>query len=238
MTTIGSRGGWRLVLWLGLGLATAGAARPAAAQTIGTFSWQLQPFCNVVTVTVVQQGASYTLDGRDDQCGTTERATATGIATLNQDGTIAFGLTIVPSSAVTPLALQARISLATLGGTWQDSDGNAGTFAFNQAAAGSPRPSVPRMFDLGVVNLATAASVNLPIDAPYAAFRDAPWTAVLEFEVVPGTFNVYPLPGPGVTGVSTYRASIQSVGTTSSRLQLSRSSGAGETYRVRVFRGR
>jgi hypothetical protein len=213
------------------------AATPAAAQTIGTFSWQLQPYCNVVTVTVAQQGASYTLHGHDDQCGATERATVSGIAAPNPDGSIAFGLTIVPSSAVTPLAVQARVSLGTLGGTWQDSDGNAGTLAFNQAAGGSARPRVPRLFDLGTVDLAANAFTNLPIDVPYAAFRDAPWSVVLEYGAG-STFNLYPLPGPGVTAVSTYRASIQSVSATSSRLQIVRTSGAGESYRVRVFRGR
>ena len=28
----------------------------------------MQPFCNVVTVNVIQQGAVYTMDGYDDQC--------------------------------------------------------------------------------------------------------------------------------------------------------------------------
>ncbi len=32
-------------------------AAGANAQTLGTFRWQLQPFCNVVTVTVIQHGA-------------------------------------------------------------------------------------------------------------------------------------------------------------------------------------
>ena len=36
------------------------AASAAQAQTLGSFSWQLQPFCNVVTVTVTQAGTVYT----------------------------------------------------------------------------------------------------------------------------------------------------------------------------------
>ena len=35
-------------------------ASTAEAQSLGTFRWQLQPFCNVVTVNVTQQGAVYT----------------------------------------------------------------------------------------------------------------------------------------------------------------------------------
>lgn len=38
---------------------------PAGAQSLGTFAWQLQPFCNVVVVNVVQAGAVFTLDESD-----------------------------------------------------------------------------------------------------------------------------------------------------------------------------
>ena len=63
---------------------------PAAAQAqpLGVFRWQLQPFCNVVTVTVVQNGAIYTLDGFDDQCAAGQRAPLVGVATPNPDSTI------------------------------------------------------------------------------------------------------------------------------------------------------
>ena len=50
----------------------------ADAQPLGTFRWQLQPYCNVVTVTVIQQGAVYTMDGYDDQCGAAQRAPLVG----------------------------------------------------------------------------------------------------------------------------------------------------------------
>ena len=45
------------------------SASAVEAQSLGSFSWQLQPFCNYLTVTVTQQGSLYTLDGYDDQCG-------------------------------------------------------------------------------------------------------------------------------------------------------------------------
>ena len=38
----------------------------SSAQVIGSFSWQTQPYCNVVTVTVVQQGANFQLSGSDN----------------------------------------------------------------------------------------------------------------------------------------------------------------------------
>ncbi len=61
------------------------------AQSLGSFTWQLQPFCNRLTVTVTQNGSIYTLDGYDDQCGTPQRAPRVGMATPNPDGSIGLG---------------------------------------------------------------------------------------------------------------------------------------------------
>ncbi len=44
-------------------------ASAVSAQSIGTFPFQLAPYCNVVTLTVTQIGNTLTLDGYDDQCG-------------------------------------------------------------------------------------------------------------------------------------------------------------------------
>lgn len=121
-------------------LCAVAAHAPAAAQSLGTFSWQLQPYCNVITVSVAQQGAGYTVDGYDDQCGAPQRAPLVGLATPNPDGTIGLGLHVVTMPSGRGLDIAARITLATLGGPWSDSAGNAGTFAFGAATGGSPRP--------------------------------------------------------------------------------------------------
>lgn len=62
-------------------LLTAAVALPhdGRAQTLGTLSWQLQPFCNRVTVTV-NQAANCTLDGFEDQRRTAQRAPLMGSA--------------------------------------------------------------------------------------------------------------------------------------------------------------
>ena len=117
-------------------------ASTADAQPLGQFRWQLQPYCNVVTVTVTQTGAVYTLDGFDDQCGAGQRAPLVGIATPNPDGTIGFGLQIVTVPGGQGVNVEARIPFPNLTGTWSDSSGQSGTFAFNGQAAGSPRPAV------------------------------------------------------------------------------------------------
>jgi hypothetical protein len=124
-------------------LAIAGAlpAAPALAQPLGTFRWQLQPYCNIVTVNVTQQGGIYTLDGTDDRCGGGgPPASLVGIAFLIPNGA-GFGLTTVLPGG-TPIHTEATINIASLGGTWRDSGGNNGTFVFTPGGgvAGAPRP--------------------------------------------------------------------------------------------------
>lgn len=120
------------------------AATPAAAQTLGTFRWQLQPYCNVITVTVVQQGGQYQVDGTDDQCGAAQKASVVGLAYPNPDGTVGFGLVTVSAPSGTPLHTNATINVATLGGTWRDSGGQTGAFVFTGGAGtgGAVRPTL------------------------------------------------------------------------------------------------
>ena len=130
--------------WVHIVLAAAmtAAAASASAQPLGTYSWQLAPYCNVVTVNVTQNGSAYTLDGYDTQCGgASNRAPVTGIAVPNPNGTIEIGLTIVTSPGGTPVHVETAIDLATLGGTWRDSLGNSGDFVFTPVgvASGAPR---------------------------------------------------------------------------------------------------
>jgi hypothetical protein len=113
-----------------------------AAQPITTLRWQLQPFCNVVTLNVTAQGSIFTLDGYDDQCGAAQRASVVGTAFLNPDGSVGMGLSTVLAPGGAFVHIDARISTTLLGGPWRDSAGNSGTFAFTPGAGtgGSPRP--------------------------------------------------------------------------------------------------
>lgn len=134
-------------MWMGALTATlvVAGASTASAQTIGTFRWQQQPYCNVITVTVVQAGALYQLDGFDDQCGAPTRAAVTGLAFVNPNGTIGMGLTIVASPGGLPVHLDASFALATLSGTWRDSRFGTGAWTFTPGAgaAGAARPAGP-----------------------------------------------------------------------------------------------
>ncbi|MCC6992481.1 MAG: tail fiber domain-containing protein [Acidobacteria bacterium] len=114
-----------------------------SAQTLGTFRWQLQPYCNVLTVTITQVGSTYRVEGTDDHCGGgRDQAAVQGMAFANPDGTIGFGLTTVTTPGGVAVHVDADMSIATASGTWRDSTGATGTFAFTPGAGsgGAPRP--------------------------------------------------------------------------------------------------
>jgi hypothetical protein len=122
-------------------LATLTAGVPdGQAQSLGTFRWQLTPFCNIVSLNVRQDGAVYTLDGFDNQCGATSQASLVGTAFLNPDGSIGFGLTGATAPGAAPVVLYARLDPGSVGGAWSDSAGNSGTMVFTNAASGSGSP--------------------------------------------------------------------------------------------------
>jgi len=149
-------------------------ARPVAAQTVGTFRWQQQPYCNVITLTVVQQSGIYQVHGFDDQCGAGTRAAATGMAFPNPNGTIGFGVTVVTTPGGTPLHIDATITLAALSGTWRDNSGATGAWTFTPgaAAAGSARPVLRASFPAGLsAGDTTITNVATPVNATDAATR-------------------------------------------------------------------
>lgn len=122
-------------------------ASPAAAQTIGTFRWQLSPFCNVLTLRVSASGPVFSMIGTDDQCGQTPPASATGVASLNPDGTVTIGLTLVEAPSASPMYLYATISFPSLGGQWRDSAEATGSFVATTgpATSGQRRPAGGRI---------------------------------------------------------------------------------------------
>jgi hypothetical protein len=123
-------------------VAVALGASAASAQPLGTYSWQFAPLCNVVTLKVVQVDAIYTLQGTDDQCGAPTAAAATGLAFVNPNGTLGFGISILTTPGGVPVTVDASITLPGLSGSWRDSGGRSGTFAF-APSAGSQGPARP-----------------------------------------------------------------------------------------------
>ncbi len=136
----------RLLLPVVATLVISAFAASASAQPIGTFAWQLRPFCNIITVNVVQTGAVYTLDGWDNQCGPitgAQRAPVVGTAVVNPNGTIGLGINIVTTPGGAPVHLDATVTLPSASGTWRDSSGNDGQFVLggNDPALLVPRPA-------------------------------------------------------------------------------------------------
>lgn len=183
-------------------------AMPVSAQSLGAFSWQLQPFCNVITVNVTAVAGVYTLEGADDQCGGGTRAPLTGIATPNPDGSLGFGMHLVTSPGGHGVQVEARLSLPALSGQWSDSDGNTGTFAFGQKTGGQRRPvpvtaTIPAAISLrsdgGLLAAGTLDTGTIPASGAgtrmmwfpkKAAFRAGSTTGNAWDEPRVGTFSV------------------------------------------------
>lgn len=125
---------------LGAMCVTLCAASSASAQVFGTFAWQMQPYCNIVSLTLSSSPAGFVLEGTDNQCGAVDKASAVGVASFNANGLVNLNFTIVTAPAARAVHVAAVVSPGTGGGTWTDSAGNAGTFALGAPGSGSPRP--------------------------------------------------------------------------------------------------
>ncbi len=138
-----------------------------AAQPMGTFVWQLAPYCNVVSLATTQNGAVYEFEGTDNQCGASTVATVRGLAVINPNGSVGIGLTIVTAPGGLPVHVQGTIDLGSLGGPWTDDHGNSGTLVFAPSApGGSPRPLASAGIPNGAVTSAkildgTVAAVDV-----------------------------------------------------------------------------
>jgi hypothetical protein len=123
------------------------AAPSASAQSLGTFRWQLQPYGSVLNLNVTQQGAIYTLDGFESQCGGNASLPVSGIAVPQANGSVILGVTTINEQGH-GLHTRATINLTDFSGTWSDNANNTNqTLRFNpgETCPGGPRtgPTVP-----------------------------------------------------------------------------------------------
>jgi endosialidase-like protein/trimeric autotransporter adhesin len=193
-------------------------ATSASGQPIGIFSWQLQPYCNVLTFNVTQTGTVFTLDGYDDQCGATTRASAAGLALQNPDGTIGLGVAIVLSPGAAPIHVNAALT-PSYSGTWRDSSGNTGTLAFNPGATfGPPRPPPKPIFVAGLsAGGGTITDVAAPVNATDVATKGYADSLVSGLALPPSSQFKFQ-PDGGFAAISTFGTGTIPVGTAGARL--------------------
>lgn len=113
----------------GLALFTLMLPAISAAQTIGTFHWRMGPYCNTLTLTVVQDAAGIRLQGYEDLCDSIYLPEPVeGSAVLASDGTAMVGLnTSIPGQSTNEGGrVVLRIDTTTLNGSWQDDLGRSG----------------------------------------------------------------------------------------------------------------
>ena len=171
----------------------------AWAQPLGSFRWQQQPYCNILTLNVIGEGGNYTLDGTDDLCGATQKASVNGLAFQNPDGTIGFGLNIVAAGG-SAVHIRANINMSSLSGTWSDSNGNTGNFVLTPGGGviGSPRPApanspVKLTYSYDLAAGATGAPITIPATTPVSLVGIQ---TVLGFRGV-GQASLLSIPGTG-----------------------------------------
>lgn len=196
---------WRLAALVGAGLTMTAAAQ---AQTIGPLRWQLAPYCNVVTLTITAHGATYALEGTDDQCGQTPaRAGVIGLAFPMPNGSIGMSLTAVSSPSATPIHTDVTLNVSTLQGTWRDSAGNSGAFTFTPGASapGAVRPLPPIGLGAGSVTTAHLAAGAVVADilaaGAVSSGKIAPSAIDSSTLIAPGTIELSDLNQLGTVGI-------------------------------------
>ncbi len=119
-------------------------AGPAAAQNVfGTHSWQMRPYCNVVTLTLSPSASGAAIQGVDDLCGAPDKGSAVGMATTNAAGNVTLNFTIVTAPDARPVHVTAVVNLRNGNGSWVDSGGSTGTMAYGGATSRLPPRPVP-----------------------------------------------------------------------------------------------
>lgn len=132
---------WALAL---LALPLAGLVAPvdAVAQSLGTFYWRLDPYCNTLVLSVVQEGPVFRLQGYEDQCtDNAEQPTVEGTAILQvfEESIVSLGLSTINGRLIGVLE-----NLPSLNGLWNDSAGNGRLVSSQGVSRSSPFPRRPR----------------------------------------------------------------------------------------------
>lgn len=193
----------------------------ASAQTLGTFAWQIAPYCNVVNFSVAIDGPSLRLIGFDDQCGAA-RLPAAGTATLRADGFYGFTFSVMTTTGLVS-DVAAAISLSSLSGPWSDSSGATGTLVFNPPlpTSGNHRPP-PRLPGSA---LAPGAITSTQIADGAVGATEIATGAIGAAEIAPGAVGSSELANASVTGPKLQLPLIATTTTNAYALQVTNNAG-------------
>jgi hypothetical protein len=129
----------RLALSFGI-LALGLLASPGEAQVLGPFSFQLAPYCNVLTVTVIPVPTGFSVSGTDNGCGADPQGTF-GTAFVS-GANVKLSLVTLATNGQ-PRYVAATIDPLAGAGPWSDNVGNGGQIVpvpVGGSAPGSPLP--------------------------------------------------------------------------------------------------
>lgn len=134
--------------------AAASAQGPLSPVSLGTFHWQLQPFCNTLSLTIIQEGGQFRVQGTESCDAADVSQPVHGMATADAAGTIYFSVrTSFPGgSSSEGTWVWASLSLATLNGNWQDdADRRGQLIRVSGPVAGANRRGIPANTFLHIV---------------------------------------------------------------------------------------
>ena len=191
-----------LAFALTLGLASAARAQaPAQPVVIGTFHWQLQPFCSTLSLTVIQEAGLYRLQGTENCAGDTSPRSVHGSAALDAAGRVLLTIdTPILQYSLEGTTIYAYLDLATLSGSWRDDGGRSGplTPVAGPVAGTNARGSTGNAF-LHVVSALNHTNNITCFSHPLTDGRSSAWIQVTVNRgqassirpAVPSTFSVY-----------------------------------------------
>lgn len=144
---------------LALGLTAPALAQPVQPIVLGTFHWQLQPFCSTLSLTVIQEGSQYRVQGTEACLPNDNSRSVSGTALADGQGRVHLSLHAPRvQNSLSGASVYAWFDLPTLQGGWQDDGGRAGALApvVGPVAGTNPRAGVGNAF------LHTVTTANRP----------------------------------------------------------------------------
>jgi hypothetical protein len=142
-------------------VAFALVAPPAAAQSLGTFYWRMEPYCNTLVLAVIQDAGGFRLQGREDLCDAIygPQPVEGSVVVSGNSATLALTTNYSGGSRLEGSRVLATINISTLTGFWHDNEGRSGALT-RVLATGSPGP---RRGDVGSTFLHIVAAGNRPV---------------------------------------------------------------------------